>query len=91
MSTEHTLDHVTSSPARAEPGSDAMFRAIVQTSVNPFVVLDTVGHVRWCSEKVETLIGRTSEDVIGRHFLDLIDPSSHEAVLAEYAEFTSDD
>ena len=91
MSTEHTLDHVTSSPARAEPGSDAMFRAIVQTSVNPFVVLDPAGHVRWCSEKVEMLIGRTADDVIGLHFLDLIDPSSHEAVLAEYAEFTSDD
>lgn len=89
--TENAIEPAPADPTRAEPGSDAMFRAIVQTSVNPFVILDPAGHVRWCSERVEALIGRAPESVIGSHFLDLIDPSSHDAVLAEYAEFTSDD
>ena len=91
MSTENTMDDVTPIPLRAEPGSDAMFRAIVQTSVNPFVVLDAGGYVRWSSDRVDALIGRSPESVVGVHFLELIDPSSHEAVMAEYAEFTSDD
>ncbi|HAS09164.1 MAG TPA: hypothetical protein DCS55_01380 [Acidimicrobiaceae bacterium] len=91
MSTDNTNDGIAEAPPRAEPGSDAMFRAIVQTSVNPFVVLDTDGHVRWCSDRVVALIGLTPDAVVGLHFLELIDPSSHEAVMAEYAEFTSDD
>lgn len=79
---------VTPVPARAEPGSAAMYRGIVETAVNPYVVLDAAGRVQWCSDRVETLIGRTASSVIGLHFLDLIHPSSHDAVLAEYAEFT---
>jgi diguanylate cyclase (GGDEF)-like protein/PAS domain S-box-containing protein len=90
-STGDATQHVTSAPARAEPGSDAMYRAIVETAVNPYVVLDTAGHVRWCSDRVETLIGRSAASVIGLHFLDLIHPSSHEAVMAEYAEFVDEE
>lgn len=91
MSTSDTSQGTAPAPPRAVPGSDAMYRAIVQTAVNPYVVLDTGGHVRWCSDRVETLIGRNAESVIGLHFLELIHPSSHEAVMAEYAEFTDDD
>lgn len=69
-------------------GTDAMYRAIVQTAVNPYVVLDADGHVLWCSDRVEILLGLAPETVTGRHFLDIVHPSSHEAVLAEYARFT---
>lgn len=77
--------------APAPPGSGAMYEAIVQTAVNPYVVLDADGRVLWCSDRVEALVGKTPASVTGQHFLDLIHPSSHDAVLAEYAEFTSED
>src|SRR3546814_10785154 len=70
-------------------GTEAMYRAIVQTAVNPYVVLDAGGHVVWCSDRVEILLGLSPETVTGRHFLDIVHPSSHEAVLAEYARFTA--
>lgn len=87
--TTNAIDEPT--PPRAEPGSDEMYRAIVQTSVNPFVVLDATGRVRWSSDRVEALIGRSAASVVGLHFLELIEPASHEAVLAQYAEFTSEE
>lgn len=74
----------------AEPGSDAMHRAIVQTATNPYVVLDAQGRVSWCSERVETLLGLPAASLVGRHFLDIVHPSSHDAVLAEYADFTDE-
>lgn len=91
MTTSDATDEQPPVRGRAEPGSAAMYEAIVQTAVNPYVVLDAEGTIRWCSARVEALVGRTAESVIGWHFLDLIDPSSHEAVMAEYAEFTDDD
>jgi PAS domain S-box-containing protein len=72
-----------------EAGSDAMLRAIVQSSVNPFVVLDPTGTVTWASDGVHSLLGTSPADHIGRHFLDIIAPSSHEAAIAEYSEFTN--
>ena len=76
--------------AAVQPGTDAMHRAIVQTSVNPYVVLDAGGQVIWCSDRVETLLGFPPASAVGRHFLDIVHPSSHEAVLAEYARFTEE-
>lgn len=91
MTSNSTQDRSTGCTAPAEPGSDAMHRAIVQTAVNPYVVLDAGGHVRWCSERIEALSGRSAASVVGCHFLDLVHPSSHEAVIAEYSQFTSHD
>lgn len=89
--TDRVDDERTDAATAIEPGSDAMYRAIVQSSVNPYVVLDGTGQVRWVSEKVETLLGAPAESYVGRHFLEMIDPSSHAAVIAEYAEFTASD
>lgn len=73
--------------ADVAPGTDAMHRAIVQTAVNPYVVLDAGGQVIWCSDRVEALLGFPASSLVGQHFLDIVHPSSHEAVLAEYARF----
>lgn len=70
------------------PGDDALLRAIVQSSVNPYVVLTSDGHVSWASERVEVLLGAPAASYIGRHFLEMVAPSSHEAAIAEYSEFT---
>ncbi len=81
-----------SDPVRpVEPGSDAMHRAIIETAASPFVVLDAEGNVQWCGETIEALTGRSAASVLGHHFLDLIHPSSHEAVIAEYSQFVSHD
>lgn len=84
-------DHDAGADARppVEPGSEATLRAIVQTTVNPYVVLDRSGTIRWASARIETLVGAPASSFIGRHFLEMIDPASHEAVLAEYTEFTA--
>jgi len=74
--------------AAVQPGSDAMVRAIVQSSVNPYVVLDAAGTVTWASDRVEALLGAPPEAYVGRHFLEMVEPRSHEAAIAEYAEFT---
>lgn len=76
-------------PVALGPGSDAMMRAIVQSSINPYVILDGTGHVVWVSDRVETLLGSPPQAFIGRHFLEMIDQSSQDAAIAEYAEFTS--
>lgn len=78
------------STAAVEPGSDEMMRAIVQSSINPYVILDRTGHVAWVSDRVDTLLGTAPEAFVGRHFLEMIDPASHDAAIAEYSEFTSD-
>lgn len=88
---DETEDGATSCAPPAAPGSDAMYRAIVETAVNPYVVLDADGYVRWSSDRIEALLGRSADAVTGGHFLDVVHPSSHMAVLAEYAEFTSPD
>lgn len=78
---------VTTAPVA--PGSDEMFRAIVQTAVNPYVVLDAVGNVVWCSDRVEVLLDIPAADLVGRHFLDVVHPSSHDDVLAAHEHFVA--
>ncbi len=77
--------------AMPAPGSAAMHRAIVQSSVNPFVVLDRAGYVVFASDRIETLLGISPAECVGLHFLEMIHPSSHEAALAEYTDFTDRD
>lgn len=75
----------------AASSDDGLLRAIVQSSVNPYVVLAPDGHVRWVSDRVEILLGAPASSFVGRHFLEMIAPSSHEAAIAEYSEFTRRD
>jgi diguanylate cyclase (GGDEF)-like protein len=70
---------------------DELSLAIVQSSVNPYVILAPDGHVRWVSERVEILLGAPPEAFVGRHFLEMVAPSSHAAAIAEYSEFTHRD
>jgi len=74
-----------------QPGGDEMLRAVVRSTVNPYVVLDGDGFVVWVSDRVEALLGEPPEAYVGRHFLEIIHPSSHEAAIAEYSEFTGRD
>jgi diguanylate cyclase (GGDEF)-like protein/PAS domain S-box-containing protein len=75
----------------AMESDDELLRAIVQSSVNPYVVLAPDGHIRWASERVQVLLGAPAASFIGRHFLEMVAPSSHAAAIAEYSEFTRRD
>lgn len=68
-------------------GSPEMFRAIVESSVSPFVVLDLTGHVVWAGPHVEQLFGEPPEAVLGIHFLEALAPESHEAAIAAFGAF----
>jgi diguanylate cyclase (GGDEF)-like protein len=72
----------------AEP-APVPFQAIVEASVSPFVVVDGKGFVRWAGPAVRHLLGRPAEEFVGTHFLDVLHPSSHEAAIAAFRDFTS--
>src|SRR4051794_13381815 len=66
---------------------DAFFYALVDSSINPFVVLDREGFVMYTSRQVESLLGRPPDDYIGHHFLEFLAPSSRELAIASYDDF----
>ena len=66
---------------------DRAFKAMVESSVSPFVVLDDDGKVSWAGPRVQALLGRPVETVIGQHFLDIIDPASQDAAVGAFVEF----
>jgi diguanylate cyclase (GGDEF)-like protein/PAS domain S-box-containing protein len=70
-------------------GSPEMFRAIVESSVSPFVVVGSHGRVVWAGPQVEHLLGEPPETFVGRHMLDTIAPESHEAAVAAFTSFTA--
>lgn len=66
---------------------DRAFKAMVELSVSPFVVLDDAGTVSWAGPHTEHLLGRPVETVVGQHFLELIDPASQDAAIGAFTEF----
>ena len=61
-------------------------RQVVDTAINPFVVLDLRGRVRWASRSVEELLGHRSEDMAGSPMLRFIAPASHADAIAMMTE-----
>src|SRR3954453_14305677 len=73
------------------PADAVPYRAIVEASVSPFVILDDNGFVSWAGPAVEVLLGKSADSYIGRHFLDVADPGSHEAGVTAFAAFMRPD
>src|SRR3954452_9974584 len=73
------------------PADAVPYRAIVEASVSPFVILDDNGFVSWAGPAVEVLLGKSADSYIGRHFLDVLDPASHEAAITSFADFMRPD
>ena len=48
-----------------EPYPD-MYRAIAETSVNPFAIIDDDGVFRWVGESIEELLGWKPDELVGR-------------------------
>ena len=55
-------------PVEFEVGDEptpAMYRAIAETSVNPFAIIDDDGIFRWVGQSIEELLGWRPEELVG--------------------------
>jgi diguanylate cyclase (GGDEF)-like protein/PAS domain S-box-containing protein len=66
---------------------DGVFRAIVDTAISPFGIVDELGTVLWVSTSVEELTGWPAESLVGRNMLDALDEQSQMAVIDSFARF----
>jgi diguanylate cyclase (GGDEF)-like protein len=61
---------------------------LVDTAVNPFVVIDSLGTVTWAGASVEELLGVTAADLVGRSMLDFLTPASQAVAIESLASAT---
>lgn len=73
----------------SQVGSPEFFRAVVDTSANPFVILDGEFILRYASPSIELLLGHRPEDWIGRSVAELLDPDSLHTALVGLSEIES--
>ncbi len=66
---------------------DSAFRAIVDSAVSPFGLVDDDGTVLWVSASTEELTGWSAETLVGRNMLDILDEQSQKAVIDSFARF----
>ena len=67
---------------------DEMFRAIVDTAVSPFGLVDDDGTVLWVGSSIEELTGWPAGTLVGRNMLDALDEQSQKAVIDSFARFS---
>lgn len=67
-------------------GSDAFFRAIVDTAANPYVLIDRDFILRYASPSIEMLLGWRPADWIGRSVSELLVPDSLELAASGLGE-----
>jgi diguanylate cyclase (GGDEF)-like protein/PAS domain S-box-containing protein len=63
-----------------------MYRAIAETAVNPFAVIDDQGVFRWVGRSIEELLGWRPEELIGRSIDAIVAPDSLDEVLEAFAQ-----
>ena len=84
--TAHTRVEAGAVPSKPVGGMqelpDRAFKAMVESSVSPFVVLDDEGRVSWAGPRVQALLGRPVETVIGGVAVPGAAAKEHEAVNA---------
>lgn len=66
-------------------------RHIVDTAVNPFVVIDFEGTALWASESVVELLGYAAHDLVGRSMLDVVSPESFDVAAHALASAAGED
>lgn len=70
---------------------DAFFAGIIDTSPDPYVVVDLTGTIRWTNRAADDLLGSGVGAAIGRNMLDFVTPASTEAALQAFAQYTHPD
>ena len=69
-------------PRRHVVGSDAFFRAIAESAVSPYIVIDASLTLLYASESIAELLGWEPQDWVGRSIVDLLAPESLEIAAA---------
>jgi PAS domain S-box-containing protein len=54
--------------------SEAKYRALIEGSSDFIYVLDSDGHFTFANSEIEHLLGYTAEEIIGKHFSDVLHP-----------------
>ena len=74
-----------SEPLESQVGDEptpTMFRAMAETSVNPFALVDDNGVMRWVGRSIEELLGWSPDELVGKGMDTIVAPWS----LGEVAE-----
>ncbi|HEX6570367.1 MAG TPA: sensor domain-containing diguanylate cyclase [Acidimicrobiales bacterium] len=72
--------------APGDEPSPEMFRAIAETAVNPFAIIDDGGIFRWVGASVEELLGWRPDELVGRPLTTIVAPSSVAEALDAFAD-----
>ncbi len=76
-------------PLEFEVGDDpspAMFRAIAETAVNPFALIDDDGVFRWVGESIAELLGWHPDELVGEYIDKIVAPWSLHDVTQAFAD-----
>jgi diguanylate cyclase (GGDEF)-like protein/PAS domain S-box-containing protein len=64
----------------------AMYRAIAETAVNPFAIIDDDGVFRWVGQSIEELLGWRPEDLVGKSMEAIVAPESLADVIEAFVD-----
>jgi diguanylate cyclase (GGDEF)-like protein/PAS domain S-box-containing protein len=73
--------------ASAEEPQEPDYRAMLDTAISPFAIVDDLGTITWASASMEELSGWTAEELVGTNMLDRLDEPSQVAVIDSFARF----
>ena len=74
-----------------EPGdepSPEIFRAIAETAVNPFAIVDEQGVFRWVGRSIEELLGWRPDELTGKTMDAIVAPASLPAIVEAFADLS---
>jgi diguanylate cyclase (GGDEF)-like protein/PAS domain S-box-containing protein len=91
------MDGVTPPPTQAQPReleplaepSPDVFRAIAETSVNPFAIVDDQGVFLWVGQSIAELTGWRPDDLVGRTIDALVAPDSLTEAIEAFADLAN--
>jgi PAS domain S-box-containing protein len=66
--------------------SEAKYRALIEGSSDFIYVLDKDGHFTFANGEVEHLLGYSPEEIIGKHFSEILHPDETDALKRSFAE-----
>ncbi len=66
--------------------SEAKYRALIEGSSDFIYVLDKDGHFTFANREVEHLLGYSPEEIIGKHFSEILHPEEADSLKRSFAE-----
>jgi diguanylate cyclase (GGDEF)-like protein/PAS domain S-box-containing protein len=79
----------TGEPVEFEVGEEptpAMYRAIAETAVNPFAIIDDDGIFRWVGQSIEELLGWRPDELVGKPMHTIVAPDSLADALEAFVD-----